>query len=68
MTKKATLIIEDQKGLREVFVSVNATVEWAGAEWALDDPDVGTVYSENLYAGLLVMLGRKLGLGHEVVS
>ena len=68
MMKKATLVIEDENGLFDVLISVNATIEWAGVEWALDDPDVGTVYNENLHAGLLVLLGRKLGIEHEVAS
>ena len=59
--KKVTLIIEDEDGLFEVNVSVNATIQWAGDRWVLNDPDVGTVHAENLHAGLLTMLGTKLG-------
>ena len=59
--KKVTLIIEDEDGLFEVNVSVHAAIQWAGDRWVLDDPDVGTRYADNLHAGLLAMLGTKLG-------
>ena len=63
IAKKATLIIEDENGIFEVNVSVNATIDWTGERWALDDPDVGTRYADNVHAGLLAMLGTKLGVG-----
>ena len=59
---KATLIIEDENGIFEVNVRVNAAVQWTGDRWALTDPEIGTLYADNLHAGLLAMLGTKLGI------
>ena len=61
LRKKATLIIEDEDGFAEVTIRVNATIRWTGVRWALADPDVGRRYADNVHAGLLTMLGTKLG-------